>query len=58
MLLVVVVLSGAVGLLVQRLLTRRPDGNAAAEGLDAGEMIGPVRVVVALILAFVLVQTF
>jgi hypothetical protein len=56
--LVVVVLSGAVGLLVQRLLTRRPDGNAAAEGLDAGEMIGPVRVVVALILAFVLVQTF
>ena len=53
-----VVLSGAVGLLVQRLLTRRPDGNAAAEGLDAGEMIGPVRVVVALILAFVLVQTF
>ena len=57
-LLVVVVLSGAVGLLVQRLLTRRPDGNAAAEGLDAGEMIGPVRVVVALILAFVLVQTF
>ena len=57
--LVVVVLSGAVGLLVQRLLRRRPDdGNAAAEGLDAGEMIGPVRVVVALILAFVLVQTF
>src|SRR5262249_300619 len=57
--LVVVVLSGAVGLLVQRFLSRRPDaGNCAAEGLDAGEMVSPVRVVVALILAFVLVQTF
>jgi hypothetical protein len=54
----VVVLSCAGGLAARRWLRTESDEVANAEGLDAGEMWTPVRILVALVLAFVLVQTF
>jgi len=55
---VVVTLAGAAGLFARRWLNTDNDAVATAEGLDAGEMWTPVRILVALVLAFVLVQTF
>jgi hypothetical protein len=57
---VVIVLSGALGLLAQRLLARRgsSDSQASAEGIPLTDLLTPVRILVALLLAFVLVQTF
>jgi hypothetical protein len=55
---VLVALAGAAGLLARRWLHTDNDWVATAEGLDAGEMWTPVRTLVALVLAFVLVQTF
>ena len=55
---VIVTLAGAAGLLARRWLNTDNDAVATAEGLDAGEMWTPVRILVALVLAFVLVQTF
>lgn len=56
----VVVLSGALGLLVHRRLAgrARADGQDAAEGMSLSDLLTPVRLLVALVLAFVLVQTF
>jgi hypothetical protein len=54
----VVALSCAGGLAARRWLRTDSDAVASAEGLDAGEMWTPVRILVALVLAFVLVQTF
>jgi Protein of unknown function (DUF4239) len=56
----IVVLSGALGFAAQRHLRRRggTDGQAAAEGVRVDDLLGPVRTLVALLLAFVLVQTF
>ncbi|MGY1743421.1 MULTISPECIES: bestrophin-like domain [unclassified Blastococcus] len=56
----VVVLSGALGLLAQCRLARRErtDGQDAAEGIPLTDLLAPVRILVALVLAFVLVQTF
>jgi hypothetical protein len=57
--LVTVVVGGAVGLFARRFLRRDDDpGRASAEGLDAAELLNPLRTLVALVLAFVLVQTF
>jgi hypothetical protein len=58
--LVIVVLSAAAGLLARRLLRTNDDTDvrAQAEGLQAAELLNPSRTLVALILAFVLVQTF
>jgi hypothetical protein len=55
---VIVALSCAGGLAARRWLRTDSDAVASAEGLDAGEMWTPVRILVALVLAFVLVQTF
>src|SRR6185436_17967029 len=55
---VIVALSCAAGLAARRWLRTDSDAVASAEGLDAGEMWTPVRILVALVLAFVLVQTF
>jgi Protein of unknown function (DUF4239) len=54
----IVALSCAAGFGARRWLRTDSDATAAAEGLDAGEMWTPVRILVALVLAFVLVQTF
>jgi len=54
----IVALSCAAGFAARRWLRTDSDVVAAAEGLDAGEMWTPVRILVALVLAFVLVQTF
>ncbi|MGH3117032.1 MAG: hypothetical protein ACRDQ2_07955 [Gaiellales bacterium] len=57
---VVVVLSGALGLLVHRRLAKpeRTDSQDSAEGIPVTDLIAPVRILVALVLAFVLFQTF
>src|SRR5262245_29083309 len=57
---VVVVLSGALGLLVQRRLIKpvRAEGQDSAEGIPLTDLLAPVRILVALVLAFVLFQTF
>src|SRR3954451_2114676 len=58
--LLIVVLAAAAGLLSRRLLRTNDDTDirAEAEGLQAAELLNPLRTLVALILAFVLVQTF
>jgi Protein of unknown function (DUF4239) len=57
---IVVVLSGALGLLAQRrLATRvRTESQDSAEGIPLTDLLAPVRILVALVLAFVLFQTF
>ena len=57
---VVVVLSGALGLLTHRHLAKRAqsDNQDFAEGIPLTDLIAPVRILVALVLAFVLFQTF
>ena len=57
---VVVVLSGALGLLAHRRLAKRvqTQGQNTAEGIPLTDLIAPVRILVALVLAFVLFQTF
>src|SRR5437762_443550 len=57
---IVVLLSGALGILAQRFLARRgtTDSQASAEGIPLTDLLTPVRILVALLLAFVLVQTF
>jgi hypothetical protein len=54
---VVVLLSGALGLLVQRRLAGQvPAGSQdSAEGIPLTDLLAPVRILVALVLAFVLV---
>jgi hypothetical protein len=56
---VVVVVSGALGL-AQRRLTQRVQSESqnSAEGIPLTDLLAPVRILVALVLAFVLVQTF
>jgi hypothetical protein len=54
----IIALSCAAGIGARRWLRTDSDAVASAEGLDAGEMWTPVRILVALVLAFVLVQTF
>ena len=55
-----VVLSGALGLLAHRLLAKRvrTQGQDSAEGVPLTDRLAPVRILVALVLAFVLFQTF
>ena len=55
-----VVLSGALGLLAHRRLARPvlTDNQDTAEGIPLSDLLAPVRILVALVLAFVLVQTF
>ena len=57
---IVVVLSGALGLLAHRRLVRRAgtESQDSAEGIPLSDLLAPVRILVALVLAFVLVQTF
>jgi Protein of unknown function (DUF4239) len=57
---IVVVVAGALGLLVQRSLAKRPGSGSqeAAEGVPLTDLLAPVRILVALVLAFVLFQTF
>ena len=57
---IVVVLSGALGLLAhRRLATRGPtESRDSAEGIPLTDLLAPVRILVALVLAFILVQTF
>jgi hypothetical protein len=57
---IVVVLAGALGLLAQRRLARRvvTESQDSAEGIPLTDLLAPVRILVALVLAFVLVQTF
>ena len=57
---IVVVLSGALGLLAHRRLVKRArtDSQDSAEGIPLSDLLAPVRILVALVLAFVLVQTF
>jgi hypothetical protein len=57
---IVVVLAGALGLLAQRRLARRvvAESQDSAEGIPLTDLLAPVRILVALVLAFVLVQTF
>ncbi|MGK5114413.1 hypothetical protein [Geodermatophilus sp. CPCC 205506] len=57
---IVVVLSGALGLLAHRRLARRvrTESQDSAEGIPLTDLLAPVRILVALVLAFVLVQTF
>jgi hypothetical protein len=57
---IVVVVAGSLGLLVQRSLAKRlGTGNQdAAEGIPLTDLLAPVRILVALVLAFVLFQTF
>jgi hypothetical protein len=56
----VVVLSGALGLLAQRRLAKRgqTESQDSAEGIPLTDLLAPVRILVALVLAFVLFQTF
>jgi len=57
---VVVLLSGALGLLAQRRLAKRVQSESqdSAEGIPLTDLLAPVRILVALVLAFVLFQTF
>jgi hypothetical protein len=57
---VFVVLSGALGLLAHRRLARPAltDNQYSAEGIPVTDLLAPARILVALLLAFVLVQTF
>jgi len=57
---VLVVLSGAIGLLAQRRLSKREqtESQDSAEGIPLTDLVAPVRILVALVLAFVLFQTF
>src|SRR3954454_14093346 len=57
---IVVVVAGALGLLVRRSLAKRPvtAGQDSAEGIPLTDLLSPVRILVALVLAFVLFQTF
>ena len=57
---IVVLLAGALGLLAQRRLARRvvTESQDSAEGIPLTDLLAPVRILVALVLAFVLVQTF
>ena len=57
---IVVVLAGALGLLAQRRLAKRvgAESQDSAEGIPLTDLLAPVRILVALVLAFVLVQTF
>ena len=59
-LIVVVTLAGALGLLAQRHLAKRvrTESQDFAEGIPLTDLLAPVRILVALVLAFVLVQTF
>jgi hypothetical protein len=56
----VVVLSSALGLLAHRRLAQRvqTESQDSAEGIPLTDLLAPVRILVALVLAFVLVQTF
>ena len=56
----IVVVSGALGLLAQhRIASRvRTQGQSTAEGIPLTDLIAPVRILVALVLAFVIFQTF
>jgi hypothetical protein len=57
---IVVAVAGALGLVAQRRLARhvRTESQDAAEGIPLTDLLAPVRILVALVLAFVLVQTF
>jgi hypothetical protein len=57
---VVVALAGALGLLTHRHLSKgaQSDNQDFAEGIPLTDLIAPVRILVALVLAFVLFQTF
>jgi hypothetical protein len=57
---IVVVVAGALGLLARRSLATRPvaAGQDSAEGIPLTDLLSPVRILVALVLAFVLFQTF
>jgi Protein of unknown function (DUF4239) len=57
---IVVVLSGALGLVAQRRLatSERTESQDSAEGIPLTDLLAPVRILVALVLAFVLFQTF
>jgi Protein of unknown function (DUF4239) len=57
---VVVVVSGAVGLLAQGRLAKRTrtQNQDSFEGIPLTDLLAPVRILVALVLAFVLVETF
>lgn len=57
---IVVVVAGALGLLAQRRLATRggTESQDSAEGIPLTDLLAPVRILVALVLAFVLVQTF
>ena len=57
---VVVVVSGALGLLAQRHLATHvaTESQDSAEGIPLTDLLAPVRILVALVLAFVLVETF
>ena len=57
---VVEVLSGVLGLLVQRRLAKHvsTESQDSAEGIPLTDLLSPVRILGALVLAFVLVQTF
>lgn len=57
---VVVVVSGALGLLAQRQLATHvaTESQDSAEGIPLTDLLAPVRILVALVLAFVLVETF
>jgi hypothetical protein len=56
----IVVLAGALGVVAQQRLARRggTDSQADAEGIQITDLLSPARTLVALVLAFVLVQTF
>src|SRR5205814_2902558 len=56
----VVVAAAAFGLLAHRYLAARGGSGAVptAEGLAVSDLLNPIRTLVALVLAFVLVQTF
>jgi hypothetical protein len=60
LIIIVVVVAGALGLLVQRSLAKRLGSGSqdAAEGIPLTDLLAPVRILVALVLAFVLFQTF
>ena len=57
---ILVVLAGALGVLAHRRLARRvvTESQDSAEGIPVTDLLAPVRILVALVLAFVLVQTF
>ncbi|HEY0125599.1 MAG TPA: hypothetical protein VGB58_00520 [Blastococcus sp.] len=57
---VMVLLSGVLGLVAQHRLAgrQRTESQDVAEGIPLTDLLAPVRILVALVLAFVLVQTF